>query len=430
MPLDSAMYKLKLRFRNFILTRQEYIAFFAVLADNITNLLGFLMTDLTKLRAYDFYLRFNSRGSRTTEALKKAIIYSKACSPVIIASIKNKDVLYRSIILKQYVSEYEKGVLLVSFEPELIKLAASPLLPEIEKKYQIVFVPTWQPFFCMTFYYFVAKSTKPFWIMPSSGRDSELCSYVGPFCKPLPFQASSWVDGDSYGDVSGEKDIDVIMLANFSEYKRHWLLFEALRDLPPELNVVVAGRPWGNRNSEALRAEAACFGVADRFKIIENPTNDMVIDLLSRSKLFCALSHKEGSYIAIAEALFAGTPVGIYENAIVGSKDYINHATGILFSRKLPLSTQILTFLARQKKFDTTHWAKANISARVNSQKMNALLKEHSITNGKSWTIDITPFYCKNFDFFYYDAGAVPEEEYHNFKNLSGIGIPYPTKVM
>ena len=423
-----SFFKIKLHAKNYLLIRQEYIGFVAVLVEKIIATFGFMVKDVTKLRVFDFYLRFNSRASRTSEVFKKAVVLSKSCSALVTAGIKKPNVLNRSIIIKEYVNENEKGVLLVTFESELVKLAASPQLSEIEKNFSIVFGPTWQPFFCVEFYYFLANISQQFWINPSSERDRELCEYVGPLCMPLPFQSSSWVDGDSYGDTPRNKDIDIIMLANFSKYKRHWLLFEALRNLPPELNVVIAGRPLGSRNSDTLRAEAACFGVADRFHIIENPSNEMVIDLLARSKLFCALSHKEGSYIAIAEALFAGTPVGIYEDAIVGSKDYINPETGVLFTRKLPLSTQISNFLAQQKRYDTTKWAKANISARVNSQKMNQLLKEHSLTNGKCWTIDIASFYCKNFDFIYYESNAVPEDAYRNFNNTYGIELPYPAK--
>ena len=58
------------------------------------------------------------------------------------------------------------------------------------------------------------------------------------------------------------------------------------------------------------------------------------------AKIFLALSAKEGSYISIAESLFSGTPVGVYRDAVIGSKDYINEHTGTLLDSREPLAPQ------------------------------------------------------------------------------------------
>jgi hypothetical protein len=76
-----------------------------------------------------------------------------------------------SILLKRYVSPQERGVLLVSFEPELAKLAALLSLSELERRYAIVFVPTWQPFYSAALFRLAARAKQPFWIMPSSTAD-------------------------------------------------------------------------------------------------------------------------------------------------------------------------------------------------------------------------------------------------------------------
>src|SRR5580698_4845314 len=53
-------------------------------------------------------------------------------------------VLTCSILLKRQVSSRERGLLLVSFEPELAKLARLESLLELEKAYALAFLPTWQ----------------------------------------------------------------------------------------------------------------------------------------------------------------------------------------------------------------------------------------------------------------------------------------------
>jgi len=196
------------------------------------------------------------------------------------------------------------------------------------------------------------------------------------------------------------------MVANFAKYKRHWLLFQALRELPPSVSCLIAGRPLGSRTVEALRRDAAAFGVLKRIEILEDPDDATLEGLFARARLFCALSHKEGSYVAIAEALMANTPVGIFANAIVGSKEYIHEETGFLFDTRGRLSSQIRRALAVCESKSPRAWARQNISARINSERLNKLLEDEAIRSGEEWTIAAEPFHCRHFDFFYYDPSA------------------------
>ncbi|WP_306549717.1 glycosyltransferase [Desulfobulbus sp.] len=411
--------RIKLKIENHILTNQRYLA---LLTSFIVNFVGIIPIIFFKIKIYDSYLRFNFNAKKAPVILKRVVELSKKS---VRASIENEteQTLIRSIVLKKYISEKEKGIVLVSFENQLEKLANLSKLNDFEKEYQVIFLPSWQPFYSTAFYTFLSRVKEPFWIMPSSARDMKLCETVGPLCLPLPFQASSWVDGDKYTDSQGNKDIDIIMLANFSKYKRHWLLFEALAELSENLKVVIAGRPLGDRNRESLILEAKNFGVADRICIIENPSNEEIRDLLGRSKMFCALSHKEGSYIAVVESMFAGAPVIMYENAIIGSKDFVNLKTGLLVGEKEKLSGKIRYLLENYGKFDTQKWAKSNISARINSKKLNLLLRENSLLVGNQWTHDVTPFYCENFNFYFYDKTHHDEDECQSIKRRFNIDI-------
>ena len=87
---------------------------------------------------------------------------------------------------------------------------------------------------------------------------------------------------------------------------------------------MLLGESFESRTKESLEMEARVFGVENRINIVEDPSQNEIADYLSRSKIFCALSHKEGSYIAVVESLMANTPVGMYANAMIGSKAYIN----------------------------------------------------------------------------------------------------------
>lgn len=418
---------IKIKLKNYIRNQQGIIALLARLALRTDALIFDL---LKKLRLYDFYLRFNPRTAKVPAVLQKAVATSAKIWNQSVA--KQPEKLIRSIILKKYVSKKEKGFLLISFESELLKLANNLHLSEIEKQYEIAFLPTWQPFFSVPLYCFLSKIKLPFWIMASSAKDANLCPSVGPLCKALPFQASSWIDSNSFPDVPEKKDIDIIMLANFMEYKRHWLLFEALRDLPKNLKVILIGQGIGLRTREVLMDEAELFGVIGRFDLIENPSNETIQRLLGQARLFCALSAKEGSNIAVAESLLAGTSVGIYVNAIIGSKDYINPSNGILFNDFEKLSVQIERFLNSSVELvrpaEIQRWARGNISAQVNNTKLNTIVRNTNLSKGCIWTQDLAPFYCKHFDFHYFGE-PVNEGEYLRIAREFLLEIDIPRRV-
>jgi hypothetical protein len=315
----------------------------------------------------------------------------------------------------------------VSFEPELAKLAALASLAELERCYAIVFVPTWQPFYSAALFHLASRVKEPFWIMPSSTKDQDLCAELGPLCRPLPFQASSWVSHIPYASKP-EKSVDLLMLANFSAYKRHWRLFEAIPDMPVQTRIVLAGRPFSGRTAESLRREAAAFNVSDRFEIHENPSDAALAGLLASSRVLCALSHREGSYIAVAESLMADTPVAIFSNAVVGSKEYIRRETGFLLDPDAPLAPQLTECIERSKDLHPGPWAADNISAEANFPRFNELLSRDSTALGGEWTRNMEPFFCRHFDFHYHDASAELRHapEYEHIRMEFGLDIKRP----
>jgi glycosyltransferase involved in cell wall biosynthesis len=352
----------------------------------------------------------------------RATVALAAKSGVVLADTVD---LSRSILLKPYVSGRERGVLLVSFESELSKLADLKSLPEFEDRYAIIFLPTWQPFYSEALFRFAARALRPYWIMPSASSDQQLCANLGPLCKPLPFQASSWVSAGAYTDVGPSKSVDLLMLANFSKYKRHWRLFEAVKDMPRSVNVVLAGVPIGERTIHSVRREADAFGVGGRIDFHERPTDDEVAALLASAKVFCALSHKEGSYIAVAEALMAGTPVAIFEDAIVGSKEYICPDTGWLLKPRQPLAPQLLACVSTASSLRPREWAKRHIAADVNILRLNDRMRAYAMELRDDWSTDLAAFSCRHFEFEYSDPSVESglAAEYRSLAAQFGIRI-------
>jgi glycosyltransferase involved in cell wall biosynthesis len=336
--------------------------------------------------------------------------------------------IIRSAVIKSPCGPHERGVLLVAFESGLAKVLGLRRFPALEDAYKIVFIPSWHPFFTDTVLLLAARARRAFGLMPSLFSEEPLCEQLGPLCDFLPFHAASWVNPDLYPPAA-TKPIDLLMLANFTRIKRHWRLFEALPRLPPTYRVVLIGGPRGGRDEHDVRREARAFGVEDRIEIVVDPSQEVIRRMLAEAKLFCALSHKEGSYIAVAEALIAGAPVAAFANARFGTKAHINRKTGVLLDPKRDLAVQLRDAVERHDQFAAAKWARENISARVNCAKLDGVLAAQATPRGEAWTRSIKSFYRKRFEFHYYDAAEAEAEladDYQRIRQDFGLTIVRP----
>jgi glycosyltransferase involved in cell wall biosynthesis len=356
-------------------------------------------------------------------ALARAKALSAALNET--ASLRKAVSISRSAIVKPYVSRREPGFLVVSFEGELQKLMDLEGFADLEREYRIIFLPTWQPFYSVALCRLAARSSKTFFVMPSAFAEERLCQEFSGLCYYLPFHAASWVRGDFYADPARAKTIDILMLANFARHKRHWKLLEALRSVSGARRVVLAGVPMGKRSSDALREEAALFGVQDRIEIVEAATDTKLREILRDSRLLCAMTHKEGSCIAVAEALMAGVPVAMFAKAKIGSKSYVNEQTGFLLDADEPLGPQLENALAVAPRLEPQAWARREIAAEVNSRKLDKLLKQWASSEGLDWTRGINPFYCQHFEFRYFsdEAERRIEHEYARLREAFGLTL-------
>jgi hypothetical protein len=352
-------------------------------------------------------LASGGRRSRTDRLVRAALCEAKKHNDRIAGRLQSAAVLNWAIIVKPPISASERGILFVSFEAELAKLLRHKRFGALQEQYQIAFFPTWQPAYSRELFSLAAQSTLPFLVMPAAAEDvNQLPIELGDRCVTLPLHAASWIPAGQFAP-SENKDIDIILLANFSKYKRHWKLFEGLSQTRRSYRTVCAGRPWGGRQRHELESEASAFGVKDSIEFMENPTNEQVADLLARSRLFCAMSHKEGSFVAVGEALVAGTPVGMFEDAMIGTKSVVGPETGFLFSSKRPLGPQLDDAVSRSSSLHTREWACREITAERSVKRFNDIMRQHSLRSGTPWTTDISGIFCRNFCFGYQNRSDV-----------------------
>lgn len=300
--------------------------------------------------------------------------------------------LTKGIILKPYISAQEKGVLYVSFENQMGRMALSENLKGLSEHYTLVLAPSWCPPHSVYTYLFPQMYPDNIVCCISNTRDLTLFPRINIKYRMAPLYASNWVDAREFAPVPhAEKTIDIFMLANFAKYKRHHAFFRALRDVPRHFRVVLNGQSEPGRSRETLLQEAASYGVQDQFELQENVSDEQLHYNLTHAKTSVILSMREGSCVAVVESIMANTPIGLLQDAEMGSKAFITSRSGRLLQHE-HLGQQLTDFVAASHTFEPRAWAEAEgIGCLESSAKLNAALREYAHEQGQRWTQNIVP---------------------------------------
>jgi glycosyltransferase involved in cell wall biosynthesis len=301
--------------------------------------------------------------------------------------------LTMGVVLKPWIGPREKGVVLVAFEYCWIRLLRHADLKAFADRYTLIVSPSWSPPHSLIACGFPRAYPGPIFVTLSHESDHNTLPRLAPNYVPLPLYASSWINPARFQPLPpAQRDIDLIMVANFGKFKRHHLLFRALRHMPRSLRVLLIGQDHHGRTIDTIHHEARCFGVADRFEVGGDVSNASVAADLCRSKVSIVLSRREGACLVVPESLFAGTPVGLLHDAGIGSRAFINAETG-RFLHERNLGVQLTDFIAHAGDYAPRQWAEKNIACERSSAVLNEILKKHALAAGQEWTQDIAPLY-------------------------------------
>lgn len=334
----------------------------------------------------------------------------------------------KTIVLKRYVSKREKGVVFVSFDNQMARLAKARDLREFAARYTLVLSPSWSPPHSIVSYLFPRLYPDPIFCLISNQRDLDIFPRISDKYRMVPLYASNWVDPSKYTTVAAaEKDIDILMVANFGKFKRHHAFFAAIGDLPRNYRIVLVGQTERGRTKETVLNEAAAFGVRDRFEIRQDMAYQELQELMARAKTSLVLSRREGSCVVVVESMFANTPVAVYEDAEMGSRAFVNEHTGRLL-RHDNLAAQLKDFVESSARCEPRKWVDQNgVGCVASSQTLNHTLKQQALSSGGGWTEDIATL-CWRPDPQYYDPHDAERLRpcYEEIESRSGIAIAAP----
>ncbi|GEP41447.1 glycosyltransferase [Brevifollis gellanilyticus] len=306
--------------------------------------------------------------------------------------------LQKGVILKPKVSDDEPGVLFISFEHQWAQLLRLPEVDQLAKDYTLVVSPTWSPPHSPLNVIFPTLWPKPVHCLISHDDDMTTLPRLSSNYQMISLLASSWVNEEVFSPrAKSERDLDLVMVANFARFKRHVRFFQALREMPSDLRVLLIGQKDGNRDQKDVLREAEAFGVRDRFELRVSMPHPQVLESLARAKASIVLSLREGSCVAVAESLFADTPVGLMESAHIGSSRFINEQTG-RFLRESHLAQDIMALINSAATLQPRARALSDgIGTRRSSEILNEHLKKHALAAGQNWTRDLARMqWCPN----------------------------------
>jgi glycosyltransferase involved in cell wall biosynthesis len=310
--------------------------------------------------------------------------------------------IQKAIILKPPNGPHEKGVLLVAFEDHWLRLLRHADLERLSRDYHLLLSPTWSPPYDLPM--LLAEKMWPgrLFTLVSNLADLDTFARFLPGVTALPLLASNWVNADLFAPQPGlRKEHDIVMLANFAAYKRHYLLFSALRDAPRKMTALLLGVPWENRDADELIREARQYGVEDQVTIrVALPQNELIAALQS-ARVSIITTANEGSCVAVTESLLADVPVGIFNNARIGSSTFINEHTGRFFSYG-DLTAELAEFVTQEQAYHPRRWALTHhIDCKGSTRKRNSSLREKLTRHGEVWTRDIIVHHWRPIPVYY-----------------------------
>ncbi len=365
------------------------------------------------LRVITGYL-FDRRAGKGR--LMKAFLESDAAARAANRILKREaefDSMFRDIMVLKAPGQGEKGVLVLEYTARFDLFVALFDFERIIQDYYIVLEPCWAGYTDPSILMFANTNTDVI-VQAPEPRDFEFISSLDCNLKPINLGSSDWIDAELFTPPpdGSPRPYDLVMVANWAKHKNHRKLFAALEHVRHRpISVLLIGVDWGGRTGEDILAEMRQFDLPHvNVELKTNIPAREVAKGLGQSKAFVLLSEKEGSNRAIVEALFADTPVILYENFVGGAKGKVNAQTGILSSFE-GLGTAIDDMLDRHDRFTPRAWALAETGSRNATAKLNAMLKAIAESRGETWTVGIVEK-VNNPNFNYKRPDALPLQQH------------------
>ena len=297
----------------------------------------------------------------------------------------------RTVVIKRPRDCGEKGVIIVYFEYNFLKLLSSiEDFDAFDEKWTVVFATSWSPTDYALLSLALSRIDGPVYVQPCNYVEAQKLKSFHPRLTPLNSLPCDWLQPSYYQPRNWQdRSIDILMVSNWAPFKRHWEFFKALQNLSPDLRVVCIGQPQDGCDLDDIRALAKSYDSPQNIEFLESVSIETVTEMQCDAKLSVIFSLREGCCVAAAESIMAGAVLAMRGDAHVGPKDYINEHTGVLLKR-YSIAEQLADALTNGHCYAPAKWARENIAAEHTCAKLNELLRLDAQGAGRRWTIDLS----------------------------------------
>ena len=315
-----------------------------------------------------------------------------ASSPRHAEVIRQSSQLSRSIVLKAPGGGGEKGLLLMTFEYNWARLLLGLTDEEmgwLDEHYDLVLSTSWSPTDYAVLALALARTRSTLYVQSCNYGEIATLEGFHPRIKCLETLPCDWINPGLYEPKAAtERTTDIVMVANWGEFKRHWELFRALARMPHELKVVLIGQPEPGRSKDFIRRLARQFGARQEIEILESLPIAEVARHQGQAKVSVILTRREGCCVAAVESLFAGCALAMREDAHVGPVAYVNRETGQKL-RPGRIHEDLMQLLEAAEGLQPALWARTHLAHEQSHAKLNGLLKADALQAGRPWTCDL-----------------------------------------
>jgi len=283
--------------------------------------------------------------------------------------------------------ENEKGVLIFNYSYYFLMFHKYFDFKAISEKYVVVLEPSWAGFCEMSIMSY-ANADCPVYLMCYEKRDLNFIQELNSSLKPLEIGPSWFVNHTNFQPMEVTRDIDIIMVAAWADFKRHGAFFKAISKLK-QLNytpkITLVGYSV-DLDQEFIKEQADYYGIADWITIYQSISHSEVCQLLNRSKVNVLWSKFEGNNRAIIEGMFCNTIVIMREGHNYGENyDFINEQTGC-FANEENLANKVLAALKNYAEFKPREYVMNKRSCILATEIMNNQIGTDEKKLGRNWT--------------------------------------------
>lgn len=291
---------------------------------------------------------------------------------------------HNTIVLKAYVSENEKGVILVAYTDVVFIMFFLLNMDEIFKRYYLVVEPSTENA-CHLYYYFSKQYPNGIIHQYHSTRELDYLKRNG--LRYIDLCAGDWIDDTIFKIRASQKEkkYDFCYVANFIDFKNHDFVFKALSSQKAfDLKFVLVATTYYGLSVDEMKKKLEKHGLADGCEIKTNLSAAEVSEIYHQSYCSLLCSDREGSNKASFEALLCGTPVLVKEGHIgfpykKFKSSVFNYSNEAEFVEKI---REIKTL-----SFDTSSFLETGSS--IANQKLQKKLKYYFEEDGLSFTTEL-----------------------------------------